>query len=125
MTTAPAVLPAAGQQSRPQGRRRSDPLLRYVRALDGFRACAVLAVMLYHAGVSWLPGGSFGVDSFFVLSGLLITSLLLAERRRTGRIDLRRFWGRRAGDDARGALFASRLLPAIRKIAGLRPTPGG
>ena len=59
--------------------------------------------MLYHAGVSWLPGGSFGVDSFCVLSGLLITSLLLAERHRTGRIDLRRFWGRRA----------RRLLPAL------------
>jgi hypothetical protein len=56
------------------------PLLSHVPALDGFRACAVLAVMLYLAGVSWMPGGSFGVDAFFVLSGLLITSLLLAER---------------------------------------------
>ena len=59
--------------------------------------------MAYHAGVSWLPGGLLGVDVFFVLSGFLITSLLLAENARTGRIGLLRFWGRRA----------RRLLPAM------------
>ncbi len=59
--------------------------------------------MGYHAGVSWLPGGLLGVDVFFVLSGFLITSLLLTERSRTGRINLPHFWGRRA----------RRLLPAM------------
>ena len=59
--------------------------------------------MGYHAGVSWLPGGMLGVDVFFVLSGFLITSLLLTEHRKAGAISLRRFWGRRA----------RRLLPAM------------
>lgn len=77
--------------------------LRYQPALDGLRAVAVLAVLLYHGQVSWLPGGFLGVDLFFVLSGFLITSLLLAEHARRGTIDLARFWGRRA----------RRLLPAL------------
>jgi peptidoglycan/LPS O-acetylase OafA/YrhL len=76
--------------------------LPYVAALDGVRALAVAGVVLYHAGVAWVPGGFLGVDVFFVLSGFLITSLLLAERRATGSIDLRAFWIRRA----------RRLLPA-------------
>jgi peptidoglycan/LPS O-acetylase OafA/YrhL len=59
--------------------------------------------MAYHAGVSWLPGGLLGVDVFFVLSGFLITSLLLSEKSRTGSISLLSFWGRRA----------RRLLPAM------------
>jgi peptidoglycan/LPS O-acetylase OafA/YrhL/lysophospholipase L1-like esterase len=72
-------------------------------ALDGLRACAVLAVLCYHGELSWARGGYFGVDAFFVLSGFLITSLLLAEWDRTRRIDLKAFWGRRA----------RRLLPAL------------
>lgn len=72
-------------------------------ALDGVRAFAVLAVMAYHAGLSFLPGGFFGVDAFFVLSGFLITSLLLEERKASGGIGLRAFWARRA----------RRLLPAL------------
>lgn len=75
----------------------------YQPALDGVRACAVLAVLLFHGGVAALPGGFLGVDAFFVLSGFLITSLLLAERSSTGRTDLVAFWGRRA----------RRLLPAL------------
>jgi len=71
--------------------------------LDGVRAFAVLAVMLFHGGVAALPGGFLGVDAFFVLSGFLITSLLLAERARTGRTNLVAFWGRRV----------RRLLPAL------------
>lgn len=77
--------------------------LRYVPGLDGLRAVAVVAVFLYHAGASWLPGGFLGVEVFFVLSGYLITSLLIGEWDRDGRIDLRAFWTRRA----------LRLLPAV------------
>lgn len=77
--------------------------LTYVPALDGLRALAVVAVLLYHADVAWMGGGFLGVEVFFVISGFLITSLLLAEYRRTSRIDLRRFWFRRA----------RRLLPAV------------
>lgn len=73
----------------------------HVPALDGLRGAAVAAVLLYHAG--HLDGGYLGVDLFFVLSGFLITSLLLAERRTTGAIDLGAFWVRRA----------RRLLPAV------------
>ena len=76
---------------------------RYVPALDGVRAFAVAGVLAYHGGVSWLPGGYLGVDAFFVLSGFLITSLLLSEVQRSGRIRLGDFWARRA----------RRLLPAL------------
>lgn len=74
----------------------------YRPALDGVRALAITAVLLFHGGVA-LPGGFLGVDTFFVLSGFLITSLLLAEHDRHGRIRLAAFWGRRA----------RRLLPAL------------
>jgi len=79
------------------------PDLGYRPALDGLRALAVVAVIGYHLGYRWLRGGFIGVDLFFVLSGYLITSLLLAERHRSGHIDLPRFWLRRA----------KRLLPAL------------
>jgi peptidoglycan/LPS O-acetylase OafA/YrhL len=71
--------------------------------LDGLRALAVIAVLLYHAGISWLPGGFLGVEVFFVLSGYLITALLLAEWRTKGSVDVKAFWMRRA----------RRLLPAL------------
>ncbi len=71
--------------------------------VDGLRALAVIAVLIYHAGIAWLPGGFLGVEVFFVISGYLITALLLAEWRKEGRIDLGRFWVRRA----------RRLLPAL------------
>jgi peptidoglycan/LPS O-acetylase OafA/YrhL len=77
--------------------------LPYRPALDGVRALAVLAVLVFHFGAGWLPGGFIGVDVFFALSGFLITSLLVREYRQTGRIDLWAFWGRRA----------RRLLPAL------------
>lgn len=82
---------------RPAGR------LGYMPGVDGLRALAVTAVLVYHLGAAWFPGGYLGVDVFFVISGFLITSLLLAEHRAKGRIDLRRFWLRRA----------RRLLPAV------------
>ncbi len=81
----------------------SPPAFTYRPALDGLRAVAVLAVIVYHVHEPWLPGGFLGVDLFFVLSGFLITSLLLVEHDRTKRINLSRFWSRRA----------RRLLPAI------------
>ena len=84
--------------SRPQ-----DSRLPYLPGIDALRAIAVLAVFLYHAGVGWMPGGFLGVDVFFVISGYLITSLLLGEYRRGGHIRLGRFWLRRA----------RRLLPAV------------
>ena len=71
-------------------------------ALDGLRGVAVLAVVVFHAGGTWLPGGWLGVDVFFVLSGFLITSLVINEWTRDRRCDIRRFWSRRA----------RRLLPA-------------
>jgi peptidoglycan/LPS O-acetylase OafA/YrhL len=76
--------------------------LGYLPALDGLRAVAVAAVLLYHTGAI-LPGGTVGVDLFFVLSGFLITTLLLEQRNATGSISLRRFYRRRA----------LRLLPAL------------
>ena len=79
------------------------PHIRYRPGLDGLRALAVIAVFAYHARIDWLPGGFLGVDLFFVLSGYLITSLLLVEWEARNRIDLRRFWLRRA----------RRLLPAL------------
>jgi peptidoglycan/LPS O-acetylase OafA/YrhL len=77
--------------------------LPYLSGVDGLRAVAVCAVLLYHADPRLLPGGFLGVDVFFVISGFLITSLLHAEWRRQGSIDLRAFWLRRA----------RRLLPAL------------
>ncbi len=75
----------------------------YLPGLDGLRAIAVVAVLLYHSGGGWLPGGYLGVEVFFVLSGYLITSLLIIEWRNTGRINLKAFWMRRA----------RRLLPEL------------
>ena len=72
-------------------------------ALDGVRALAVSAVVIYHLGAPWLPGGFLGVDAFFVLSGFLITSLLLDQAATSGRIALGEFFARRA----------RRLLPAL------------
>ncbi len=76
---------------------------RYIPALDGLRAFAVLAVIAYHLGMQWAPGGLLGVTVFFVLSGYLITSLLLIEWDNTETINLPQFWLRRV----------RRLMPAI------------
>ncbi len=84
-------------------------LLPYIPAIDGLRALAVTAVLLYHAEIGLLAGGFIGVDIFFVISGYLITSLLLAERSGgDGRVNVLAFWGRRA----------RRLLPAILALVG-------
>ena len=79
--------------------------MRHVPALDGLRGLALLGVLFFHANGA-LPGGYLGVDLFFVLSGYLITSLLLAEQRETGRIQLSTFWVRRA----------RRLFPALLSL---------
>lgn len=67
--------------------RPKDSHFPYMPGIDAMRALAVLAVFGYHAGLGWLPGGFLGVDVFFVISGYLITSLLLREFRGTGHID--------------------------------------
>ncbi len=76
---------------------------RYMPALDGLRAFAVGAVIAYHLNLTRAGGGYLGVDVFFVLSGFLITGLLVGERARTGRVAFKAFWARRA----------RRLLPAL------------
>jgi peptidoglycan/LPS O-acetylase OafA/YrhL len=70
--------------------------LSYIPGLDGIRALAVLAVHFHHAELPWVLGGFLGVETFFVLSGFLITSLLITEWRSTNQIDLKHFWLRRA-----------------------------
>ena len=69
--------------------------IRYIPAIDGLRAVAVIAVMLYHLGFNWIPGGFLGVDLFFVISGYVITRLLLDSIQRSGGLDLRAFYGAR------------------------------
>jgi len=81
----------------------------YLPGIDGLRALAVLAVLAYHLDAGWATGGYLGVEVFFVVSGFLITTLLLAEHRGTGGVDLVRFWTRRA----------RRLLPAVVVLVAL------
>lgn len=81
--------------------------------VHGLRAVAVALVVLYHAGVPWLPGGYVGVDVFFVISGTLITGLLLRELDLTGRVSLRQFWARRI----RRLLPASALVLLVTVLA--------
>lgn len=91
-----ALLPAAPTAP---GRSRRG----HLAGLDGLRALAIISVLVFHLDPAWLPGGFLGVDIFFVISGFLITTLLVRERRSTGGVDLRGFWTRRA----------RRLLPAL------------
>jgi peptidoglycan/LPS O-acetylase OafA/YrhL len=98
--------------------------LPYQPALDGVRGVAVAAVLIYHgygaqAPGRWGSGGFLGVDVFFVLSGFLITSLLLEEHARSRRIALRRFWARRARR-LLPALFVALALAAV--CAALQPS---
>ena len=69
--------------------------IRHVPAIDGLRAVAVIAVILYHLDFSWIPGGFLGVDLFFVISGYVITRLLLDSIQRSGGLDLRAFYAAR------------------------------
>ena len=93
----------------------APPKLGYRPSLDGLRAVSVMAVVLYHADVSWMPGGFLGVEVFFVVSGFLITALLIDERHHSGAISLRQFWIRRA----RRLLPALYLLLAVVSVASM------
>ena len=85
------------------------PKSRYIPALDGLRTLAVVAVVLYHLNLTWAQGGLLGVTVFFVLSGYLITRLLINEVSKTGRIDLKSFWIRRI----------RRLFPAVVTVVAV------
>src|SRR5580658_10722659 len=85
-----------------------DARLRYMPALDGIRAVSILGIMANHGGFAWAAGGVISVNVFFVLSGFLITMLLMKEWTRSGTIRLRAFWARRA----------RRLLPALFVLLG-------
>jgi len=82
--------------------------LSYMPALDGIRAVSILGIMANHGGFAWAEGGVISVNVFFVLSGFLITMLLMKEWTRSGTIRLRAFWARRA----------RRLLPALFVLLG-------
>jgi peptidoglycan/LPS O-acetylase OafA/YrhL len=99
-----SLAPAGGLQAEAPARS-----LPYNPALDGLRGLAIVAVVLFHSGFAWARGGYLGVSTFFTLSGFLITSLLVTERRRTGRVDLGAFWARRV----------RRLLPAATVTLGV------
>ncbi|MEM9747516.1 MAG: acyltransferase family protein [Actinomycetota bacterium] len=111
-TVAPAeqsAAPSAGASAPGLGDRDNISRVPYMPGLDGMRAIAVVAVMIYHANPSWLPGGFLGVEMFFVISGYLITLLIIAERERTYKVSLVDFWRRRA----------RRLLPAVFVLLAL------
>lgn len=99
--TRASTRPTARLQRRPA--RNDISRVPYLPGLDGMRAIAVVAVMVYHANPDWLPGGYLGVEVFFVISGYLITLLLISEKERTSTVDMKQFWIRRA----------RRLLPAL------------
>ena len=86
--------------------RPAFPSMGYQPSLDGLRALSVGVVLLYHAGFSWMHGGFFGVEVFFVVSGFLITSLLIDEHDRNDHIAFGKFWNRRA----------RRLFPALYAV---------
>ncbi len=89
----PVQVPAPGSEPESPARRAGH--LPYFPGLDGLRGSAVLVVLLFHSGFGWARGGFLGVSTFFTLSGFLITSLLLDERRASGDVDLKAFWIRR------------------------------
>ena len=98
--------------------------LRHFSALDGLRGLAVALVLLYHGGVSQARGGYLGVTMFFTLSGFLITSLLLVEHGGSGRLSLRRFWGRRARRLVPALLLTFPLVALVVHLSPQAPSSG-
>lgn len=118
-TSAPARNAAASVPAAPDGsKHRARARLRQVPGLDGLRGLAVLAVVIYHFFGDILPGGYLGVDMFFVLSGFLITSLLVREFNVTGRISLKDFWLRRFRRILPAALIVLSICTAIVALIG-------
>ena len=131
---APAAKPAAAPATPPEAHHNTDVLavpkesaavkrerrarLRQVPGLDGLRGLAVLAVVIYHFFGVLLPGGYLGVDMFFVLSGFLITSLLVREFNVSGRISLKDFWIRRFRRILPAALVVLIVCTAIVSAIG-------
>lgn len=93
--------------------------VRRVAALDGLRGLAVAAVLAFHAGFGWASGGFLGVSVFFTLSGFLITNLLQQETARSGAIDLRRFYRRRAARLVPAGLMGVVLAVAVGHAAAV------
>ena len=92
--------------------------IEYVAGLDGLRALAVITVMCFHLGWSFVPGGAFGVSLFFTLSGYLITQVMLADHARAGKVDLKRFWSRRLRRLAPGSIVCL-IAVAVVALCGL------
>src|SRR4026208_1781636 len=91
VSAVPHLPGVAGMRALARGARGASAV-PYLPGLDGMRALAVVAVMVYHANSAWLPGGFLGVEVFFVISGYLITLLLIGEDERTGTGRLRGFY---------------------------------
>ena len=85
--------------------------VRHISSIDGLRAIAVAAVVLYHLGISWIPGGFLGVDLFFVISGYVITRLILDSINQSSALDLRAFYAARLRETI------NRVTPEIIAIA--------
>jgi peptidoglycan/LPS O-acetylase OafA/YrhL len=112
-----------GSVSQPESP-RDDGGLPYIAALDGLRGLAVLAVLLFHGSVPGFRGGHLGVSVFFTLSGFLITALLVVERRTSGRIELRRFWTRRARRLVPAMILTFFLVAGVLRMSPHAPGPG-
>src|SRR5690349_13539575 len=109
----------AEQPERPRERKH----LAYAPGLDGVRALAVTAVVVFHLGATWLSGGFLGVDVFFTLSGFLITSILLTEFYGSSRIDIKNFYLRRARRAAPAARRRGRGVDLLHQLDADRLGP--
>lgn len=109
-----------------QGSARDASRLRlpHFPALDGLRGLALFFVLLFHSGFDFVQAGYLPLSSFFVLSGFLITALLLLEQQRNGRIDLRAFWRRRAKRLVPGMLLGLALVAVYVQFGARTDVPG-